>query len=298
MKQNLGNVLITGGSGFIGKNLIEHIVNNYKYKKIVSIDNYYSSKSKNNISYKNVLYLKFDTRKLSKTKSKIINNLKPKYVFHFAEFSRIVQSFEKISDCSKFNTEGTFNVLEYCIKNKSKLIYSGSSSKFGHLKNENLSPYSWTKAKNIELIKNYSNWFNLKFSIVYFYNVYGRYQIKNHFMSAVIAIFEEQYLKNEYLTVVKPGNQRRDFTNVKDIVYGTVLAALKGENEEFHLGTGKNYKVADVARMFSKKIKFINERKGERFSSKSIITKARRKLGYKPKYVLEKYIEDFKKNIK
>ena len=298
MKKNLGKILITGGSGFIGKNLIEHIYNNYKYEKIISIDNYYSSSKKNNILYKNVHYLKLDTRNINTTKNKLLKNFKPKYVFHFAEFSRIVASFEKIEDCYTFNSNGTFNVLQYCIKNKSKLIYSGSSSKFGHLKNQHLSPYSWTKAKNIELIKNYANWFNLNFSIVYFYNVYGKYQIKNHFMSAVIGIFEEQYLQSKYLTVVKPGYQKRDFTDVRDIVKGTVLAALKGSNDEYHLGTGNNYKMIDVAKMFSNKIKLIPERKGERFSSKSSITKARKALGYKPEFNLEEYIYNFKKDNK
>ena len=232
VSKHLGNILVTGGAGFIGSNLIKFIIDNHKFNKIISVDNYYTGNKKNHHKNKKVIYLKLDTRNILNSKNKILRNFTPKYVFHFAEFSRIVPSFKYIKDCWLFNTLGTFNVLLYVIKKKSKLIYSASSSGLGDKINEHLSPYSWSKSKNIELIKNFSNWFNLNYTIVLFFNVYGQRQIKNHYMSAVMGIFEDQYSKNKPLTVVKPGNQKRDFTHVDDIIKGTILAAIKGTKKE------------------------------------------------------------------
>lgn len=293
MKKKLNNILITGGAGFIGSNLIIYIKKNYNFNKIISIDNYYSGNKKNHIIDKKILYLKISTLDILNTKNKTFRKFKPELVFHFAEFSRIVPSFKKFDDCMKFNTVGTLNVIKYSSKNNSKLIYSGSSSKFGKEQNEHLSPYSFTKSKNIELIKNFNKWFGLKYVIVYFFNVYGSNQIKNHFMSAVIAIFEEQFKRGIPLTVVKPGTQKRDFTHVDDIVNGTMLAALNSENDEFQIGSGKPYKLIEVAKMFKTEISLTPERPGERFSGKADYLKAKRKLGYKPKKNLEKYIRDF-----
>ena len=299
-KKKLGNILVTGGAGFIGSNLIKHIVTNYQFSKIVSIDNYYTGSKKKHIKHKKISYIKLDTRDINLTKNRLIYNFNPNYIFHFAEFSRVVPSFKYFEDCYNFNTQGTLNIILYAHKKKSKLIYSGSSSKFGNVKNENLSPYSWTKSKNIEIIKNFHNWFGLDFTIVYFFNVYGENQIKNHYMSAVIGIFEEQYLSNKELTVVKPGNQKRDFTHINDIVNGTLLAAIIGKRREYQIGSGKNYTLLEVAKMFECKIKFIKERQGERFTSLSNYKLAKKYLGYIPRYKLENYIKNFisKKNKK
>ena len=289
----LGNLLVTGGAGFIGSNLIKFIIDNHKFNKIISIDNYYTGSKKNHHKNRKVIYLKLDTRNILNNKNKILKNFTPKYVFHFAEFSRIVPSFKYIKDCWSFNTLGTFNVLLYVIKKKSKLIYSGSVSGLGKKINEHLSPYSWSKSKNIELIKNFSNWFNLNYTIVLFFNVYGQRQIKNHYMAAVMGIFEDQYSKNEPLTVVKPGNQKRDFTHVDDVINGTILAAIKGGKKEYQLGSGKNYKIIDVSKMFDTKIKFLKTRPGERFTSLSNYKLAKEALGYFPKHNLEEYIKNF-----
>ena len=286
-------ILVTGGAGFIGSNLIKHIIEKYLFIKIISIDNYYTGLLKNHLKHKKILYLTLDTRKINITKNKLIRNFKPKYIFHFAEFSRIVPSFNHFEDCYNFNLQGTLNIIMYAHKKKSKLIYSGSSSKLGNIKNEHLSPYSWTKSKNIEIIKNFNKWFGLNYTIVYFFNVYGRNQIKNHFMSAVIGVFEQQYINKQKITVVKPGNQKRDFTHINDIVNGTMLAAIKGKREEYQIGSGKNYSLLEVAKMFKRKIKFIKERKGERFTSLSNYEFAKKELGYMPKHSLEVYITEF-----
>ena len=231
-------IIITGGAGFIGSSLIKYFANNkYKYK-IISIDNYSSGSNKNHIIHKNVKYIKGDTKNINNLLNK--NKKKIKVIFHFGEFSRIFQSFKNYKKCFDYNIHSSFKVIEFAKNNNIKIIYSATSSILGNSgKDENLSPYAWSKSKNIELIKNYSKWFGLKYELVYFYNVYGPRQILNSPMSAVIGIFEELYRKKKPLTIVRPSSQRRDFTHIDDIVRGCVLAWKKGKQNEYMLGTKK-----------------------------------------------------------
>ena len=282
-------ILITGGAGFIASNLIKLILDNNSKVFIYSYDNYYSGSRKNHIKSTKVKYIKGDTQKINK--NRFLKKINFDYVFHFAEFSRIVPSFDNYDTCIKTNTYGTFEVIKFCLEKKAKLIYSASSSTIGN--NKFLSPYSWSKYANNELIKNFSKWFGLKYVIVYFYNVYGPNQIAKGHMSAVIGIFEKQYLLGKPLTVVKPGTQKRDFTHVEDIANGTYLAATKSLNSEFHLGSGKNYSIIEVAKMFKSKYKLVSERPGERFYSLSKSNKAKIQLKYRIKNDLKSYITNF-----
>ena len=219
-------VLITGGAGFIASNLIQLLISKNEINKIYSLDNYSIGKIKNHIISRKVTYLKGST--LNINSNKILMKINFDTIFHLAEFSRIVPSFKHVDECWKNNTIGTFNVIKFSLKNRAKLIYSASSSVLG--KNKHLSPYSWTKYANNELIKNFSKWYGLNYVIVYYYNVYGKNQITSGFMAAVIGIFEKQYLLNKPLSIVKPGTQKRDFTHVEDIALGTYLAAKKANN--------------------------------------------------------------------
>jgi len=287
-------IVITGGAGFIGSNLIKFLIKKTKYK-LVSIDNYSTGSIKNHYNNPRVKYINSDNiyikKKLSTIKNKILT------IFHFGEFSRIYQSFVDISFCYTSNMLGTFSVVKFCSDNKIKLIYSASSSKFGNRgKDEDLSPYSWTKSKNIELIKNYTRWFNLRYEILYFYNVYGPGQIRNSKMAAVIGIFEEQYKKKKPLTVVKPGTQKRDFTHVDDIVRGCYLAFKKGKNDHYFLSSRKSYQILDIAKMFKTKIKMIPERKGERLGSFYKKNNTYADLGFKTTINVKDYIKFFIKN--
>ena len=282
-------ILITGGAGFIASNLINLILKKNKNIFIYSYDNYSSGSSKNHIKSKFTNYLKGDTIDINN--NAILKKINFDFVYHFAEFSRIVPSFKNYDKCIKTNSMGTYEVIKFCLNKKSKLIYSASSSTIG--KNKYLSPYSWSKYVNNELIKNFSKWFGLKYVIVYFYNVYGTNQITSGEMSAVIGIFEKQYLLNQPLTVVKPGTQKRDFTHVEDIVNGTYLAATKSINSEFHIGSGKNYSILQVAKMFKHKIKIVASRPGERFYSLSNSTKAKKVLNHTPKHNLSEYVKQF-----
>ena len=286
------NILITGGAGFIGSNLVKFILKKNIAKKIIVLDNYSSGSKLNHISNKKINYIKGDTKNILNNKK--IRKAKIDLIFHLAEFSRIVQSFQFFEKCWESNMQGTKKVIELALIKRAKFIYSASSSKFGPKTNEYLSPYAWTKAKNVELIKCYKEWYGLDYVIAYFYNVYGPNQIKKHYMSAVIGIFEDQFINNKPLTVVSPGNQKRDFTHVYDIVEGFIKAGFYKKNQEYQLASGKLYTIMQVAKMFKSKIKLIPQRPGERFSSKrDNLSKSQKELNFKAKYNLKNYIQSF-----
>ncbi len=288
-------ILITGGAGFIGSSLIKNFIKKKYNYKIISLDNYTTGTKKNQIKHKNVKYIKGNNKDIDKLMKKFKNNID--VIFHFGEFSRIFQSFKNYKKCFEYNIHHSSKVIDFAKDNNIKIIYSATSSNLGNDgKDENLSPYAWSKSKNIELIKNYNRWFGLKYELVYFYNVYGPGQILNSPMSAVIGIFEEQYKKNKPLTIVKPGKQRRDFTHIDDIVRGCILAWKKGKQNEYMLGTNKNYSILEIAKMFKAKIKYIPSRPGERFGSTITNNNASKILGYSAKIKIKDYIKNFIKN--
>ena len=280
------NILVTGGAGFIGSNLIYELKKLYENVNIISVDNYTSGKVENHIE--GVKYIKGNTWNIKEIKE--LQNFNPKYVFHFGEFSRIVLSFEKPNETFQSNTFGTQQILQYCVEKNSKLIYSGSSAIFGNkMKDQNLNPYAWTKSKNIELIHNYKDWFGLNFAICYFYNVFGPNQISTGPYSTVIGIFEDQYKNNQSLTIVEPGTQTRCFTHIEDIIDGIILVAEKGNGDKYFLGTKENISIINIAKMFNHPYILIEKRKGERDTS-SIIESKIQELGWNPKHNIRDYI--------
>ncbi len=287
-------IIITGGAGFIGSSLIKYFIELGIKDKIISIDNYSSGFVKNHVKNRNVKYIKGENKNIDK----ILKNYRRriKVIFHFGEFSRIFQSFKNYKKCFEYNIHHSSKVIEFAKDNKIKLIYSATSSHLGNNgEDENLSPYAWSKSKNIELIKNYNRWFGLKYEFIYFYNVYGPGQILNSPMSAVIGIFEQQFKKKKPLTVVKPGTQRRDFTHIDDIVRGCYLAWKKGNQNHYMLGTKKTYTIIEIAKMFKTKIKFIPQRSGERFGSTINNNNAKKILGYIARKDISKYIKNIVK---
>ncbi len=262
MKKN--TIVITGGAGFVGSNLIVLLLKKTKFK-IISIDNYSSGSFKNHIKNPRVKYIKGDTKDIVKLikKPNTLNS-----IFHFGEFARIYQSFVKMNDCIDSNSIGSNAIFNYCLKHDIKLIYSATSATLGDNGNDkNLSPYAFTKAKNLELLENLKKWFNFKFEVIYFYNVYGPNQICKGSMATVIGIFENCFKSNKALTIVKPGSQSRRFTHIHDTVEICYLAWKKNKCRHYSISNHKSYTILQVAKMFGSKIKYLNERPGERYAS-------------------------------
>ena len=288
-------IIVTGGAGFVGSNLINTLLRRTKFR-LISIDNYSSGSKKNHIKSPRVKYINSDTKDISKVLNlykKDINS-----IFHFGEFSRIYQSFLKMKECINSNTIGSHEVFNFCLSNKIKLIYSATSASIGNKGNDkNLSPYAFTKAKNLELLENLKKWFNFKFEIVYFYNVYGPGQIKIGSMSTVIGIFEDQFRKKIPLTVVRPGSQSRRFTHIKDTIEACYYAWKKNECKHYSISNRKSYTIIEVAKLFDTKIKLLPPRKGERYASAltsmNLSNKVHKMFG---KIDLKDYIANFVKN--
>jgi len=258
-------IVVTGGAGFIGSNLIALLVEKTNFK-IISLDNYSSGKLTNHLQNKKVKYLKCDTKNISKILNRYKNSIHA--IFHFGEFSRIYQSFLKMSECIDSNSIGSNAVFNFCLKNKIKLIYSATSASIGNNGDDkNLSPYAFTKSKNLEMLENLRSWFNFKFEIIYFYNVYGPNQIESGDMATVIGIFEKQFRDKKPLTVVRPGTQTRSFTHVKDTVNACYLAWKKDKCRHYSISNKKTFSIIEVAKMFDREIKFLPKRPGERYAS-------------------------------
>jgi len=285
-------IVIIGGAGFVGSNLISFMLKKTKYK-IISIDNYSSGNKKNHIINKKIKYINGNTINIST----ILKNKKKQIIsiFHFGEFSRIYQSFLQMNECIESNSVGSHAVFNFCLKNNIKLIYSATSASLGNGGNDkNLSPYAFTKAKNLELLENLKKWFKMQYEIIYFYNVYGPGQICTGSMATVIGIFEDHYKKNKPLPVVKPGTQSRRFTHITDTVKVCHEAWRKNKCLHYSISNKKSYTVLQIAKMFKSKVFFLKSRAGERFASAltnmSLSNKVHKRFG---KICIKKYIEEF-----
>ena len=258
-------LVVTGGAGFIGSNLISELLKFRKFR-ILSIDNYSSGLSKNHIKNKRVKYLKGSTKNIGILLKSYIGKIHS--IFHFGEFSRIYQSFKKINECFSSNIEGSSNVFNFALKNKIRLIYSATSASLGNKGQDmNLSPYAFSKAKNLELLENLKNWFGFRYEVVYFYNVYGERQICKGDMATVVGIFEDHFNKKKKLPVVRPGTQVRRFTNVYDTVKACIFAWRRNKSKHYSIASKQSYSIIELAKLFKSKIRYLPMRKGERFAS-------------------------------
>ena len=290
-------IVVTGGAGFVGSNLINFFIKKTKLK-IISIDNYSSGTKKNHLKNKRIKYLKGNTKNINL----ILKNYRNKInsIFHFGEFARIYQSFKKFNQCYESNSIGSKEIFKFCLDNKIKLIYSATSASLGNKgADRNLSPYAFTKSKNLELLDNLKKWFGFKYEVIYFYNVYGPNQICSGDMATVIGIFENQYKRRIPLTIVKPGTQTRRFTHIFDTVKVCYYAWKKNKCRHYSISNKKTYSILEVANMFNSKIKYLPKRQGERYASAlaniSFSNKVYKKFG---KIYLKDYINSFIKSQK
>ena len=287
-------ILVTGGAGFIGSHLIEQLVQD-KNNRVISLDNYFTGSKKNHI--KGAEYLNGHTKDIAKH-----IKIRPDIIYHLGEYSRVAASLDEPQLVWDLNIAGTLGVLEFWRKTKGKLIYAGSSTKFNvpgknGVKGRDLAPYTWAKAINSELVKNYGAWYKLNYSIVYFYNVYGPRERAGQFTGAygtVIGTFKQNYLRGKTLEVRRPGTQTRAFTHVIDTVAGIVLAGQKGKNDEYGICARETHSILEVAKMFGSKIKMLAQTKTSR-TSEAMDSKKIKTLGWKQNHTLKKYIQDIKK---
>ena len=281
-------ILVTGGAGFVGSHLCKRLAKN-KSNKVYSLDNYSMGSEDNHVQ--DVTYIRGDTVDIDK-----LVNFFPDIIYHLGEYSRVEQSFEDISKVWKYNKEGIFAVLEFTRKVGCKILYAGSSTKFGDGGlGRSASPYAWTKASNTELVMNYGSWFNVPYAITYFYNVYGDREIQTGKYATLIALFKEKMKNNESLSVVSPGTQKRNFTHIDDIINGLVLVGENGYGDEFGIGSSESFSIIEVAEMYEGDIEMLPERKGNRMTADVICAKTEA-LGWKPTMKLQDYIKGLKKN--
>ena len=288
-------LVVTGGAGFIGSNLISELLK-FKKFKVLSIDNYSSGFSKNHIKNKRVKYLKGSTKNIEILLKSYVDKIHS--IFHFGEFARIYQSFKKINECFSSNIEGSTNVFNFALENKIRLIYSATSASLGNGgKDMNLSPYAFSKAKNLELLENLKRWFNLSYEVIYFYNVYGKRQICKGHMATVVGIFEDHFNRGKKLPVVRPGTQVRRFTHVLDTVKACIFAWKKNKCKHYSIASKQSFSIIELAKLFKSKIKFLPMRKGERFASALTKMNLNNKIIRLPaKIRLKDYVNNFLKN--
>jgi UDP-glucose 4-epimerase len=281
-------ILVTGGAGFIGSNLCERLALESE-NKVYSLDNYFTGSTDNHVN--NVTYIKGSTSDISK-----LITFSPDIIYHLGEYSRVEQSFDDIEKVWEYNKDGIFAVLEFARKTGAKIVYAGSSTKFGDGGlGRSQSPYAWTKASNTELVENYGAWFNVPYAIVYFYNVYGKREIQEGKYATLIALFKEKMKKGEPLTIVSPGTQKRNFTHIEDIIDGLVLVGKYGYGDEFGIGSPESYTILEIAQMFGGEIKMLPERKGNRMTA-DVLTDKTEALGWKATRSVKEYIKNLRDN--
>ena len=282
-------ILVTGGAGFVGSHLCARLSKNSQ-NQVVSLDNYFTGSVDNHVP--NVTYIKGSTVNIEQ-----LVDFSPDYIYHLGEYSRVEQSFDDIEKVWEFNKQGIFAVLQFCRKTRAKLIYAGSSTKFGDGgRGRSQSPYAWTKATNTELVEKYGVWFNIPYAIVYFYNVYGKREIRMGKYATLIALFTEKMKNEEILTVVSPGSQKRNFTHVDDIIDGLVLVGENGFGDEFGIGSRESFSILEVAKLFGGTIQMLPERKGNRMTA-DVVTAKTEALGWSPQRNLVDYIETLRSNV-
>lgn len=277
------NILVTGGAGFVGTNLIKRLVS--EGHSVVSIDNYNSGFESNHVD--GATYIEKDIINVSNFAHYGDFDL----VYHLAAIARIQPSFKQPVEYFETNSLGTMYVVNYCRDYKIPLVYAGSSSHHsGKFKN----PYTFSKDIGEEIVNLYQTHFKLKASIARFYNVYGPHHLKEGGYCTLIGKWENLIEKGLPLEVYGDGEKRRDFTHINDIVDALILIGQKQAwGHIFELGRGKNYSINDIAEMFGKVKIHLGEKPGEAQVTLCDSTLAKDVLGWIPKINIEDYIKEY-----
>ena len=274
-------IVVTGGAGFIGSHLCERLAKSGH--RVISLDNYFTGSRKNHVQ--GVEDREGDTKDIEKHIPET-----PDLVYHLGEYSRVEISLSEPAVVWDLNKDGTFGVVEFWRKRGCKLVYAGSSTKFGDGGLGRVqTPYAWSKASNTELVMNYGRWYQLPYAITYFYNVYGPRERPAQEYGTLIETFRRQRKEGKPLTVVSPGTQKRNFTHVDDIIDGLLLVGERGEGDEFGLGASEAYSILEVAGLFGGEILMLPEREGNRMDS-TLDTSKSRALGWAPRRSLKEYL--------
>jgi UDP-glucose 4-epimerase len=289
-------VLVTGGAGFIGSHLCERLVKDGH--KVISLDNYFTGTKANHVG--GVDYREGHTKDIAKLISET-----PDLVYHLGEYSRTAVAIDEPAVVLDLNMTGTAAVLEFCRQKnklgKSKLVYAGSSTKFADMREDgvagrDLSPYTWSKAANTELVRNYHAWYGMPYAIAYFYNVYGPRELSGKY-GTVVEIYRQNILHNEPLKVNAPGTQTRTYTHVEDTVNALILIGEQGEGDEFGIASKDTYATRAVAELFQSDVVMMPARKTSRPSS-PVDTQKTIALGWKQEHTLAEYVRSFKESAK
>ena len=283
----MSKILVTGGAGFVGSNLCERLQK--LGHEVVSIDNYSTGSINNQVN--GVVYYVMHTIDIDGLEE----HFTPDMIYHLGEYSRVEKSFDDFDKVWDYNVLGTIEVIKFAKKVGAKLIYAGSSTKFGSDGGANSSPYAFTKSTNTQLVQNFSEWYGLDYAITYFYNVYGKNEIAEGEYATLIARFNKMRKEGKSLTVVTPGTQQRNFTHVDDIVDGLILVGESGKGDGYGIGSPEAFTVLEVAEMFRSEIEMLPPRKGNRMSAQ-VLTEKTRELGWEPKRHLKDYIEELIRN--
>lgn len=276
-------ILVTGGAGFIGSHLVEALI--LRGDRVISLDNYFTGRKENHID--GAIYLEGHTKDIAAVVPQV-----PDIIYHLGEYARVEQSVLEPDIVHDLNVLGTQAVLTYWREKKCKLVYAGSSTKFGDGGRTRCeTPYAITKARNSDLVKEMGEKQHLPYAITYFYNVYGPRERSGTY-GTVIETFKQMYLSGQPITVVAPGSQKRNFTHVDDIVNGLIRVGESGEGDEFGLGNKESFSILEVAQMFGGPIVMLPARVGNRMETELDTSKSQA-LGWVARHVLAKYIETF-----
>ena len=280
-------IVVTGGAGFVGSHLCERLVK--EGHRVISLDNYFTGSPSNHVP--GVEYRTGHTKDIGNIISET-----PDIIDHLGEYSRVAASLEEPEKVFDLNMAGTFGVLEFWREKKCKLVYAGSSTKKVEAREDgvvgrDLSPYTWMKAANTELVVNYGRWYSLPYAVTYFYNVYGPRERTIEEYGTVIETWRRRAREQAVLQVREPGTQRRAFTHVLDTVEGLVLVGENGEGDNYGIGTDEHFSLLEVASMFGGTIEMLPATKSTR-TSPDVDSEKVRALGWVPKWHLQDYVRN------